>query len=167
MRNGNVFLSTLSHQSLKLAHSRSTEGNSKSERFIYIFHSYKKATPVKRGNWNKRRLYHLTIFCCDSCHVQADCAFTSLNFPITALTDMPKSSEGETGASRRKFFSFSLMSDIFNYRWLPITTVWWQWLFVWWHRRPSLSSGDNPCPWSLSRRETTPCQWTAKWSVMV
>lgn len=47
----------------------------------------------------------------------------SLNFPTTSSTEVPKSSDGETGASWRKLFSFSPMSAKFTHRCLSIATI--------------------------------------------
>ncbi len=46
----------------------------------------------------------------------ADCTLVSLNFLTAASTDVPKSPEGESGISRRKFFSFFPMSAKLNHR---------------------------------------------------
>ncbi len=49
-------------------------------------------------------------------------AFASLNFSTTVLTEVPKSSEGETGASRRKS-SFFPISARFTHRCLSVITM--------------------------------------------
>ncbi|XDV28359.1 hypothetical protein PO909_031686 [Leuciscus waleckii] len=53
----------------------------------------------------------------------AERAFASLNFPTTASTEVPKSSEGETWASRRKAFSSSPMPAKFTHRCLSVATM--------------------------------------------
>ncbi len=46
-----------------------------------------------------------------------------LNFSTTVSTEVPKSSEGETGASSRKPFSFFPISARFTHRCLSVTTM--------------------------------------------
>ncbi len=53
----------------------------------------------------------------------AERAFSSLNFSTTVSTEVPKSSEGETGASSRKPFSFFPISARFTPRCLSVTTM--------------------------------------------
>ncbi len=53
----------------------------------------------------------------------AERALASLNFSTTVSTEVPKSSEGETGASRRKPFSFFPISARFTHRCLSVSTM--------------------------------------------
>ncbi len=53
----------------------------------------------------------------------AERAFASLNFSTTVSTEVPKSSEGETGASSRKPLSFLPISARFTHRCLSVTTM--------------------------------------------
>ncbi len=53
----------------------------------------------------------------------AECALASLIFSTTVSTEVPKSSEGGTGASRRKPFSFLSRSAKFTHRCFSITTM--------------------------------------------
>lgn len=66
------------------------------------------------------------VFCEDLdlyCLKAADHTLASLYFLTAVFTDVPKSSEGKTGTSRRKAFSFSLLSARFNYRRLSVATI--------------------------------------------
>lgn len=97
----------------------------------------------------------------------ADRTLASL-FPSTVSIDVPISSEGKTGASSRKYFSFSLSAK-FNHRCLSLATIGCSIaaaVYLVARRSKSLvqhtsttAGRDSPCPWSkpLSRSTWYAC----------
>ncbi len=91
----------------------------------------------------------------------AERALASLNFSTSVSTEVPKNSEGEIGALRRKPLSFFSRSAKFTHRCLSVTTMAAMDLPIagqpaWWH--------GGPNPWcgaaQLPRQVTSPDRYT-------
>ncbi len=80
--------------------------------------------------------------CGMNCLNAAGCILAALNLSMTVITTSPKNPELEIGASRRKAFSFSLISVRFSHRWCSTRLM----------KSGAVSSRHQPMNWRDSIR---------------